>query len=78
MRSEKERTEVERRLLGLIKTYGADRKAILGANPKLEFLYALSPQRENLLEWYPFRKEGTLLQVGSDFGALTGLYARKA
>ena len=77
MRSEKERTEVERRLLGLIKTYGADRKAILGANPKLEFLYALSPQRENLLEWYPFRKEGTLLQIGSDFGALTGLYARK-
>ncbi len=77
MRPEKERTEVERRLLGLIKTYGADGKAILGANPKLEYLYALSPQRENLLEWYPFRAEGTLLQVGSDFGALTGLYARK-
>ena len=77
MRSEKERTELERRLLGLIKTYGADVKAILGANPKLEYLYALSPQRENLLEWYPFRSEGMLLQIGSDFGALTGLYARK-
>ncbi len=77
MKPEKERTEVERRLLGLIKTYGADEKAILGANPKLEFLYALSPQRENLLEWYPFRREGTLLQVGADFGALTGLYARR-
>ncbi len=77
MKSEKERTELERKLLGLIKTYGADEKAILGANPKLEYLYALSPQRENLLEWYPFRAEGRLLQVGSDFGALTGLYARK-
>ena len=77
MRSEKERTETERKLLGLLKTYGADVKAILGANPRLEYLYALSPQRENLLEWYPFRGDGTLLEVGSDFGALTGLYARK-
>ncbi len=68
---------MERRLLGLIKTHGADSKVILGANPRLEYLYALSPQRENLLEWYPFRADGTLLQVGSDFGALTGLYARK-
>ncbi len=77
MKAEKERTELERKLLGLIRTYGADPKAILGANPRLEYLYALSPQRENLLEWYPFRGEGTLLQVGSDFGALTGLYAGK-
>ncbi len=77
MKSEKEREELERKLLGLIKTYGADGKAILGANPRLEYLYALSPQRENLVEWYPFRGEGTLLEVGSDFGALTGLYARR-
>lgn len=33
--------------------------------------------RENLLEWYPFSTEATLLQAGADFGALTGLFAAK-
>ncbi len=77
MRSEKLRTELERKVLGVVKTYGEDTRAALRTNVSLDYLYALSPMRENLLEWYPFRKEGTLLQVGSDFGALTGLYSRR-
>lgn len=77
MKTELTRTELELKIMGLLKTYGANVKAILGVNPKLEYLYALSPQRENLLEWYPFRKEGRLLQVGSDYGAITGLYASR-
>lgn len=40
-------------------------------------LYHCSDVRENLLEWYPFRKDATLLEVGSGCGALTGLFARK-
>lgn len=77
MRSEKMKTELERKVLGVVKTYGEDVKAALRTNVSLDYLYALSPMRENLLEWYPFRREGTLLQVGSDFGALTGLYSRR-
>ncbi len=77
MRSEKERTELERKVLGIVKTYGGDDRAALSTNVSLDYLYALSPMRENLLEWYPFRAEGTLLQIGSDFGALTGLYSRR-
>ncbi len=61
----------------LLKTYHGDSKAVLREHPDLAYLYALSPQRENLLEWYPFCPEGRLLQVGSDYGALTGLYSRR-
>lgn len=64
-------------IVELLKKYGADTKEILRKHTGLEYLYALSVMRENLLEWYPFRAEGSLLEVGSDYGALTGLYSRK-
>ncbi len=69
--------EISRELINSLKKYEGDRKQILLEHPRLDFLYALSDQRENLVEWYPFRPEGTLLQVGSDYGALTGVYSRK-
>ena len=43
----------------------------------LEYFMALSPLRENLLEWYEFRRDASLLQVGADFGALTGLFRQR-
>lgn len=41
-------------------------------------LYHFSDIRENLLEWYPFRKNATVLEIGAGCGALTGLLSRKA
>lgn len=35
--------------------------------------YHLSPVRQNLLKWYPFKPEGSVLEVGAGCGALTGL-----
>lgn len=40
-------------------------------------LYHLSDIRENILEWYPFDPDASLLEVGSGCGALTGLFAGK-
>ncbi len=40
-------------------------------------LYHLSPIRENLLEWYDFGKEKSLLEIGAGCGAVTGLFCRK-
>lgn len=36
-------------------------------------LYHLSPVRENILNWYPFREEGVCLEIGSGCGAISGL-----
>lgn len=40
-------------------------------------LYHLSPIRENLLDWYDFGKEKSLLEIGAGCGAITGLFCRK-
>lgn len=69
--------DISRELMELIRKYGTDVKRALQENSRLDYLYALSDMRENLLEWYPFDGDACLLQVGSDYGALTGLYSRK-
>ena len=60
-------------ILALLMRYHGDTKQILKENKKLEYLYALSVLRENLLEWFDFRKSWNVLQLGADYGALTGL-----
>ncbi len=62
-------------ILTLLEKYGNDTRRILRENKKLAYLYALSELRENLLEWYGFQPESRLLQIGADWGALTGLFA---
>lgn len=37
----------------------------------------LAPQRLHLLDWYPFRQDATLLELGAGCGALTGLLCDK-
>jgi len=39
--------------------------------------YHLSPARHNLLKWFPFNPNGTLLEIGAECGVLTGLFCRK-
>ena len=39
--------------------------------------YHLSPVRQNLLKWFPFDAEGSILEVGAGCGALTGLFCGK-
>ncbi len=41
-------------------------------------LYHLSPIRQNLLEWYPFEEDASILEIGAECGALTGLLCERA
>jgi SAM-dependent methyltransferase len=70
--------DVEDRLLALFSN--ADEQAIAGQiehilqnNPSWPERAHLSPQRQHLLDWYPFRIDATLLELGAGCGALTGL-----
>ena len=40
-------------------------------------LYHLSGVRENILSWYPFRKEASVLEIGAGPGAITSLLCRR-
>ena len=64
-------------LSNLFNKYGLDTKRILDENVNLDYLYALSEQRENVIEWFDFNPEAKLLSVGADYGALTGLYSKR-
>lgn len=56
----------------LLKQYNGKIQDVLADNDRLDYLYALSDQRELLLEWYDFEPDAKVLQVGADYGALTG------
>lgn len=40
--------------------------------------YHLSPERENIINWYPFKKTDEILEVGAGCGAITGVLCRNA
>lgn len=67
--------DIEDVLLDAAKNNSMD-KLLLSSN-NWAVLYHCSDVRENLLDWYPFKKEGTLLEIGAGCGALTGLFAKK-
>lgn len=47
-------------------------------NPEFPVVYHLSKVRQNILLWYPFKENASILEVGSGCGAITGLLCEKA
>ena len=62
-------------ILELIKQKGE--KAALREDNRQEVLLALSDEKRNLLEWYPFEKGKTILECNPDFGTLTKMFIEK-
>jgi hypothetical protein len=56
----------------------ADYNRLIEERKSWEYLYHLSPLRENLVEWLPMDKKTKVLEIGSECGALTGALSRKA
>lgn len=67
---------VETQILDLIKS-GKTPEEIIETDERWPVYYHLTPKRENILNWYPFKKDASILEVGSGCGALTGLLCRK-
>jgi SAM-dependent methyltransferase len=56
---------------------GADLNDVIKQDLRWPVLYHLSKKRENLLDWYDFDPDASLLEIGAGCGALTGLFCRK-
>ena len=67
--------KIDEEIQRLLQLYNGDISRILKDHSRLDYLYALSSQRETLLEWYEFQPQAEILQVGADYGAMTGLYS---
>lgn len=63
--------DIENELLEIVKNE-KDFDKILALDDKWPILYHLSPIRQNILNWYPFKKNASLLEIGGGCGAITG------
>ena len=63
-------------ILNIVKTEN-DIEDFLTEHNEWEYIYNLSNIRKNLLDWYEFNKESSLLEIGAECGALTGLFVER-
>lgn len=68
--------DVENTILDIVKN-NTDFTDILHDTDNWAILYHLTPIRKNLLDWYGFDKNATLLEIGGGCGAFSGMFAQK-
>ena len=61
--------KIDDEIQALLSEHRGDIRSILKDNHRLDLLYALSSQRELLLEWYDFEPEAEVLQVADGTSA---------
>lgn len=68
--------DIENTILDIVKN-NTDFTDILHDTDNWAILYHLTPIRKNLLDWYGFDKNATLLEIGGGCGAFSGMFAQK-
>ena len=63
--------DIENDILEIVKS-DKSIEDILSNDDRWAVLYHLSPIRQNIINWYPFKKNATLLEIGGGCGAITG------
>jgi SAM-dependent methyltransferase len=63
--------DIEDELLEMVKSTN-DYSDILSKDTRWPILYHLSPIRQNIINWYPFKENATCLEIGGGCGAITG------
>ena len=69
--------DIENDLLQLIMEE-PDVEKILAEDDRWPVLYHFSPVRQNILEWYPLKKDASVLEIGAGCGAISGVLCRNA
>ena len=68
--------EIEEELLTRLRA-GEAPEEILASDYRFPMLYHLSEDRQNVLSWYPFDPQASLMEIGAGPGAITGLFAQR-
>ena len=73
-KSEEEKiTKTEQEIIEYINKYEKqDYDTIIEKDGRLEVILALSKLRENIVSWYPFKKQSKILEIDGGFGEITG------
>jgi 2-polyprenyl-3-methyl-5-hydroxy-6-metoxy-1,4-benzoquinol methylase len=71
--------DVEMELLKLFErnNYQKEINRILNNDPSWALRYHLSPIRKNLIDWFKFKTDGSILEIGAGCGAITEVFCNK-
>ncbi|GBG07205.1 hypothetical protein PAT3040_01753, partial [Paenibacillus agaridevorans] len=73
-----EKRQIDRDIIDYIKSSPVEGfDSMISGDTRWEVFYHLSSLRESLFNWYEFKEGARLLEVGAQFGALTGLFCRQ-
>lgn len=70
--------EIEDELLTIVKQGEEEIESRLRTDSRWPILYHLSPYRHQLLDWYPFQRDCSILEIGAGCGGVTGILCEKA
>lgn len=71
--------DVEEELLEIVKNYSREEfPELIRQAGRWPFLYHLSEQRANIIDWYPMKENASVLEIGAGCGAITGALVKKA
>ena len=73
---QEEKTFIDTKLKNI--DFEKDCISIIKNKPTLENILTLSEIRENILSWYPFKENTSILEIGANLGEITGLFCQKA
>ncbi len=63
--------DIEDKIIEFIKRYPDDYEKAFEENPSWPVVYHLSNARKNIISWYPFKENASILEVGAGMGAIT-------
>lgn len=70
--------EIEDTIIEYIKKYSNDYEDAFSEDFSWPVIYHLSNVRKNVVNWYPFKKNSTILEVGAGMGAITSELCKHA
>lgn len=68
--------DIENEIIDYAKKY-KDTDRVFENDIRWPVFYHLTPIRKNILNWYPFKKDSSVLEIGAGMGAITGVLCEK-